>query len=291
MPTSTVIPVSEESTDDAVVEAPIRNVEARTKGLVARVNVQDNQRVEAGTVLVEIEDQDAKVRKAVAEAELAAEQAKLASVRAGIWLHASPPVRAAEALRERAEIDLRRAEQLHRVGELTESEMDALKAQYDQSVAAVAQARARELTHPAAAQAGPDHLALAQARVAAAEAKVQQADLEISYTRVKAPIAGIVMRRSVEVGQLVDGSRPLMAISATEDAWIVANYKEDQLARIRAGQRVAIDVAVLHGRALTGHVDSVSVGSVVIRIDDKPRDFALLPGMSIHVTVKTARGP
>ena len=288
---SVAVAVSEESTDDAVVEARFTNVEARTSGKVAAVSVQDNERVEAGAVLVEIDDHDAKSRKLTADTELATAQSKLAALRAGgTVLRASPPVAAAEAERNRAELDLRRSEQLRSLAELSQAEVDARRAEYDRSVAALAKARARDNGRPIAVKAGPEDIAVAEARVRVAEAKVEQAALEVSYTRIKAPIAGVVTRLSVEVGQTVDTSHPLMSISGLEDAWIVALYKEDRIAHIRPGQHVAIDVVGRRGGPLAGHVDRVSGGAVVIRIDDKPRDFALLPGMRTHVTVKTEPG-
>ena len=111
---------------------------------------------------------------------------------------------------------------------------------------------------------------------------------------------------------MADPSRPLMALTALDDVWIVANYKEDQIAEIKPGQPVTIKVDAFHGRVLNGHVDSLSGGSgarfsllppdnasgnftkvvqripVLIRFDDKVDDLTLRPGMSTYVTVKTA---
>jgi membrane fusion protein (multidrug efflux system) len=170
-----------------------------------------------------------------------------------------------------------------------------------------------------AAQAGPEQIeasraavAVARARVAQAEAGVEQAKLNVSYTQIKAQVRGLVSRRSVEVGQTVDPSRPLMAISALDDVWVVANFKEDQIAGIHEGEKVKLKVDAFPGRTFTAHVDSVQAGSgarfsllppdnasgnftkvvqripVLIRIDEKPADITLRPGMSSYVTVVTA---
>jgi membrane fusion protein, multidrug efflux system len=355
-----------ESTDDAFVEAHVASVAARIQGQVVRVNVKDNQLVDVGTVLVEVDDRDAKVRLVTAEADLLSAKANLAAAETQLTLteknvdanlrqakggvvqasalagssratieQAKADVEVAESRRALAEVELRRTEKLHSDGAVPQADLDARKALFDQAAAAVAQARAREqnavvgITNAAgsietahgrlvAAQAGPEQVeaaravvAVAKARVAQAEAAVEQAQLNLSYTQVKAQVRGVVSRRSVEVGQTVDPSRPLMAITALDDVWVVANYKEDQIAGIREGQPVTIKVDAFHGRTLNGHVDSLSGGSgarfsllppdnasgnftkvvqripVLIRIDERPSDITLRPGMSTYVTVKT----
>lgn len=357
-----------ESTDDAFVEGHVATVASRIQGQVVRVNVKDNQLVEVGTVLVEIDDRDSKVRLATADADLLSAKASLSSSetqlalteknadatlrqakggvvsasamvgssRAGID-QAKADVDAAESRRALAELDLRRSEKLRAEGSVAQADLDARKAAFDQAVAAVAQARAREqnalvgITNAAgtietaqgrlvAAQAGPEQIeaaraavAVARARVAQSEAALEQARLNVSYTKVLAQVRGLVSRRSVEVGQTVDPSRPLMALSSLDDVWVVANFKEDQIASIREGERVRLKVDAYPGRTLGAHVDSVQAGSgarfsllppdnasgnftkvvqripVLIRIDDKPQDITLRPGMSTYVTVETGR--
>ncbi|MBN9167540.1 MAG: HlyD family secretion protein [Myxococcales bacterium] len=356
-----------ESTDDAFVEAHVASVAARIQGQVIKVNVKDNQLVEVGDVLVEIDDRDAKVRLVTTEADLLSAKASLSAIETQLTLteknvdanlrqakggvvqasalagssratidQAKADVDAAESRRALAEIELQRATKLHGDGATAQADLDAKKALFDQAVAAVAQAKAREqnalvgITNAAgnietaqgrlvAAQAGPEQVeaaraavAVAKARVAQAEAAVDQAKLNLSYTQVKAQVRGVVSRRSVEVGQMADPSRPLMALTALDDVWIVANYKEDQIAEIKPGQPVTIKVDAFHGRVLNGHVDSLSGGSgarfsllppdnasgnftkvvqripVLIRFDDKVDDLTLRPGMSTYVTVKTA---
>jgi membrane fusion protein (multidrug efflux system) len=247
---------------------------------------------------------------------------------------AKADVDAAESRRTLAELDLRRSEKLRADGSVAQADLDARKAVYDQAVAAVAQARAREqnalvgITNAAgsietaqgrlvAAQAGPEQIeasraavAVARARVAQSEAALEQAKLNVSYTQVKAQIRGMVSRRSVEVGQTVDPARPLMAISSLDDVWVVANFKEDQIAGIHEGEHVTVKIDAYSGRKLSAHVDSVQAGSgarfsllppdnasgnftkvvqripVLIRLDDKPTDVILRPGMSTNVTVE-----
>jgi membrane fusion protein (multidrug efflux system) len=356
-----------ESTDDAFVEGHVATVAARVQGQVVRVNVKDNELVEIGTVLVEIDDRDQKVRLVTAEADLLSAKASLSSSetqlalteknadatlrqakggvvsasamagssRAGID-QAKADVVASESRRALAELELHRSEKLRADGAVAQADLDSRKALFDQAVAAVAQARAREqnavvgITNAAgsietaqgrlvAAQAGPEQIeaaraavAVARARVAQSEAALEQARLNVSYTRVLAQVRGVVSRRSVEVGQTVDPARPLMAISSLDDVWVVANFKEDQIAAIHAGEHVKLKVDAYPGRTLDAHIDSVQAGSgarfsllppdnasgnftkvvqripVLVRIDDKPQDITLRPGMSTYVTALTA---
>ncbi|MDB4942254.1 MAG: Membrane fusion component of tripartite multidrug resistance system [Labilithrix sp.] len=355
-----------ESTDDAFVEGHVATVAARIQGQVVKVAVKDNQLVEVGQVLVQIDDRDAKVRMVTAEADLMSAKANLSAMETQLALtektveanlrqakgglttasamigsskagidQAKADVDAAESRRALAELDLKRAEKLKADGAIAQAELDTRKAGYDQAVANVAQARAREqnaqvgTTSAAgsaesaqgrlvAAQAGPEQIeaaraavAVAKARVAQSEAALDQAKLNLSYTEVKAQVRGVVSRRSVEVGQTVDPSRPLMAISALDDLWVVANYKEDQIADIKEGESASVKIDAFPGRVFKGHVDSVQAGSgarfsllppdnasgnftkvvqrvpVLVRIDDKPADIALRPGLSTYVTITT----
>ncbi len=137
-----------------------------------------------------------------------------------------------------------------------------------------------------------------------------QAELNLSYTEVRAESSGMVARRSVEVGHSVSPERPLMAIVPLDDTWIVANFKEDQLAHMRAGQPVEVSVDSYSGRTFHGTVDSIAAGTgsrfsllpadnasgnftkvvqrvpVLVRLADAG-DVALRPGMSANVTVVT----
>lgn len=355
-----------ESTDDAFVEAHVASVASRIQGQVLKVNVKDNQTVEVGQVLVELDDRDAKVKLATAQADLLSAKANLTAMETQLALteknveanlrqakggvtqasalagtsravidQARADVSAAESRQSLAQTEFSRAEKLRADGAIPQADYDAKKALLDQAVAAVAQAKAREqsavvgISNAAggiesaqgrlvAAQAGPEQVeaaraavAVASARVAQAEAAVEQASLNLSYTKVVAQLRGVVSRRSVEVGQTVDPARPLMAVTALDDVWVVANFKEDQIAEMREGQKVKIKVDAFSGHPIAGHVDSLSGGSgarfsllppdnasgnftkvvqripVLIRLDEKPEGLTLRPGMSTYVTVTT----
>ena len=355
-----------ESTDDAFVEGHVASVASRSQGQVVKVNVKDNQLVDVGAVLVELDDREAKGKVVTTEADLQSARANLTvaevqlaltkknvdanlrqakggvvsatamagSSRAGID-QAKADVDSAESRRALAQIDLQRSEKLRADGAIAQADLDARKAAFDQAVAAVAQARAREQSAQVgttsaagsietaqgrlvAAQSGPEQIdaasaavAVATARVAQAQAAADQARLQLSYMVIKAQIRGVVSRRSVEVGQTVDPARPLMAISALDDMWVVANFKEDQIAHIKEGESATLKIDAFPGRTFAGHVDSVQAGSgarfsllppdnasgnftkvvqripVLVRIDEKPEGVTLRPGMSSYVTIKT----
>jgi membrane fusion protein (multidrug efflux system) len=353
-----------ETTNDAQVEGHVASVAARVSGQVQAVLVGDNQQVQAGDVLVVLDDRDLAARAAAARADLAATQAQaraaqtqlavteksahsnLVIARGGLAQAASvegttqagierarADVDAAESRRRLAEIELGRTQRLVESGALSQSELDVKRTAAEQASAAVEQARALYQSARAnienssgtvasargrliAAEAGPAQveaaraqLELSQARVAQAQAALDQAELNLSYTRVRAGISGVVARRSVEVGQIASPERPLMALVPLDDTWVVANFKEDQIAEMRPGQpaRVHIDT---YDRELSGHIDSLASGTgsrfsllppdnasgnftkvvqrvpVLIRLDPHA-ELTLRPGMSATATVIT----
>jgi membrane fusion protein (multidrug efflux system) len=133
-----------------------------------------------------------------------------------------------------------------------------------QARAAAAQAHANLAT----ARTAPQQLQVTQARAAAADAKVKQmqaalaqAELSLQYTTVKAPTAGVVSRKTVEVGQVIQPGQPVLALVALEDVWVTANFKETQLNEMRPGQRAVVEVDALGGKEFTGHVDSIAAAT------------------------------
>src|SRR6185295_8559632 len=143
----------------------------------------------------------------------------------------------------------------------------------------LAQSRAGEQQAHAelqSAQTAPSQIAATRARASSAEAHVltaranlAQAELNLQYAVVKAPARGVVSKRNLAVGQVVQAGQPLLAIVQLDDVWVTANYKETQLKSMRAGQRAKVDVDALGGRDFTGKVDSIA-GATGAR-------FSLLP--------------
>jgi membrane fusion protein, multidrug efflux system len=169
------------------------------------------------------------------------------------------------------------------------------------------------------AQTGPQQVAATQARAAAAAAKVEQqkaaleqAELNLQYATVKAPIAGVVSRKTAEAGQIVQTGQPLLALIPLENVWVTANFKETQLSDMKAGQKATVKVDAYGGKEFKAHVDSISAATgarfsmlppenatgnfvkVVQRIPVKivlepgqDPDHLLRPGMSVVPTVFT----
>ncbi len=245
-------------------------------------------------------------------------------------------VAAAQSALRLAETEHRRAQDLFAADAITRAEIDAREAALDQARARLEQAQAREQSARAgissgqgtlelaegrrqAAQTGPEQLAAAQAQVALTESRVKQAEaavrtaeLNLSYAAVRAPAAGVVSRRSVELGQTVAPDRPLLALVATRDLWVVANFKETQVGEMRPGQPAEVEIDAFSGRSLSGHVESIAGATgarfallppdnasgnfvkvvqrvpVLIRIDDAD-GIALRPGLSADVTVRVGQ--
>jgi membrane fusion protein (multidrug efflux system) len=133
-----------------------------------------------------------------------------------------------------------------------------------QARAGAAQAHANLAT----ARTAPQQIQVTQARAAAADAKVKQmqaalaqAELNLQYTTVKAPASGVVSRKTVEVGQVIQPGQPVLALVALQDVWVTANFKETQLKDMRAGQRAVVEVDALGGKEFSGHIDSIAAAT------------------------------
>jgi membrane fusion protein (multidrug efflux system) len=119
-----------------------------------------------------------------------------------------------------------------------------------------------------AAKTAPEQVEITKARAASADARVKQAratlaqaELNLERTSIKAPTSGIVSRKAVEVGQLVQPGQPLLALVSLDDVWVIANFKETQLDEVRVGQRARVEVDALGGRDFNGHVDSIAAAT------------------------------
>ena len=264
-----------ESTDDAYVQADYTSVAPKVSGYIADVLIADNQYVKAGQILAHIDDRDFRTALDQAQANLAAAEATVRNIDAQLGLQqaeilqADAAVAATRASLVFAREDALRYRKLVPTGagtvqraQQTEAARDALTARLQSNVAGVIAAQ-RKIdvlqTERAAAEAG----------VQRAQAVRQQTELNLSYTTIAAPVDGTVGARSLRVGQYVTAGTQLMAVVPLHAAYVVANFKETQLAHVRAGQPVNVDVDGLDGASLTGHVDSLAPASGL--------EFALLP--------------
>jgi len=306
---------SYESTDDAQVDGHINSISARISGHVIKLNVQDNQYVQAGTVLLEIDPADYQVAYDRAKADfedaqaaaisagvtvpitsvnttsqVSATEADVNSARAGIQVAqqqfeaAKARLLEAEANNVKAQNDLVRYKQLVDKQEISQQQYDQATAAAKASAAAVEGARAssdaaqQQVTQAQArlvqaqanwanANTAPKQMQVTRARATAALAEAQrkkadldQAELNLQYTKIVAPVNGIVSNRTVEVGQNVAPGQELLKLINLDDIWITANFKETQLREMKPGQRVTIEVDA-NGRKYNGTVNSFAAAS------------------------------
>lgn len=358
-----------EDTDDAQVDGNLYQISSRIAGQVVKVTVDDNQTVQAGQLLAEIDPTDYQVALDQAQANLASAQAEYAQATVNVPItqvtvgtmvsttasdvkgatdviaQAEKQVEAANARVAEAKANALKAQaDVDRYTPLVEKDVIS-KQQYDAAVAAAAASKAavaeaeaevlaaqnavasaRQRLAQAEAQSaqsvknGPDQVRVQQSRAAAAaaaiqqaQARVEQARLNLSYTRITAPVAGIVNKKNVEVGANLAAGQDLMTIIPLTDLWVTANFKETQLTHMRAGQKVTIKVDAYGGRKFSGKVTQIggATGSMLslfppenatgnyvkvvqrlpVRIDftnlqQEDGDYVLRPGLSVTPVVE-----
>ncbi len=342
--------ISHESTEDAFVEAHVVTISPKVAGHVARVPVIDNQKVDKGDLLAEVDPRDFQVALDIAQAQLQSANAskkeaealvavarntlaqKKASLNSSLASMAQAEAGVAEvrASYDRDEQDLQRSKRMANVGAVSRQEYDHAQAEASMSKAKlnsaqkqVDTANAQIVQAKAAVSGAENELRQAEAQVDVrmsemqeAEAAVQQAKLNLSYTRIVAPCAGFVTKKSVEPGAYVQVGQKLMAVVG-EDSWIVANFKETQISDMRKGQPVDIEVDAYPDVIFTGKVDSIQRGTgsrftllppenasgnfikVVQRVPVKIvlthgksiGEYLLAPGMSVIPTVNIRSNP
>ena len=318
-----IFSLSHVTSDDAQVDGHITPVLARVGGYVQNVLVNDNQQVKAGDLLVTLDDRDLRSRMAQADADLRAlvasvggdgkvgqAQAQLSAAQAGAAA-ADASVAQAKANADKAQSDLQRFRALAAKNIISGQQMDAATAA---SQAAAAQLLAAQRNAEAAreqiasASAG---LTAADARVASSRASRDQVALQLSYTHITAPQTGVVAKRSVEVGQLVNPGQPLMTVVPLATVWVTANLKETQVRDVHPGDKVDFSVDAYPGVTFHGIVESISpatgarfsllppdnatgnftkvVQRIPVRIAVTSQDpqRPLRPGMSADVTITT----
>ncbi len=270
-----------ESTDDAQVEGHIIPVLSKVGGYVDAVTVQDNDSVSTGDTLVRIDDAEYKVRLAQADADLAAARAAAGTgentgqAEAAVATAASEQaaldaqISAARANEAKALSDLQRTKELAAKQIVSQQQLDAAQAAASAATAnlqAVEKQAAAGGSSVVNARAG---VRVAQARLEAARAARENAALQLSYTAVTAPVSGVVSKKMVELGQLVQPGQQLMSVVADTGVWVTANFKETQLSDMHVGQQVAIDVDAYGSYEAEGVVQSLSPATGA--------KFALLP--------------
>jgi membrane fusion protein, multidrug efflux system len=257
------------STDDAYVDGTVALVSSRVPGSVVRLFVEDNWQVAGGQPLLILDSRDYQARVDEAEAQLErAEQsvdqlyAQLDAAEAGLNL--------ADSQLRMAQIDYERQRKLNAQGVVSRESYD--QAETGERVAIADKALAEHQVEQARAALGgnvDDSSRYERPIVQQARAALQMAKLDLSYTEIRAPLGGIVTRKSVHVGNRIQPGEPLLAIVPVNRLYITANYKETQLTDVRVGQPAKIEADIYPGYTYEGHVDSISVGTGAA--------FALLP--------------
>jgi membrane fusion protein (multidrug efflux system) len=263
------------STDDAYVQADNTTVAPKISGYLDQVLVNDNDQVKAGQILAHIDDRDfraaldqAKATVAVAEAVIADKLAQL-EVQQSVIDAAKASVAVDAANQSFADQDEKRYATLAQTGagsvqnaQQSTSRNAAARATTARDTASLATSVKRVDTLKA-------ELAQAKATLALDQAAQRQAELNLSYTIVSAPIDGVAGNRTLRVGQYVQAGTQLMAVVPVQGAYVVANYKETQLTDVHPGQQARIAVDMFPGVTFLGHVDSLAPAS--------GQEFALLP--------------
>jgi membrane fusion protein (multidrug efflux system) len=271
------------STDNAHVEARVSTISSRVPGSVEAVLVDDNQEVKEGEVLLRIDgrDFDAAVDQARAVVSIAQGQYDAAalgvplvhrSLRSQVQEVRSALAGAAEGELKRAQAERGRMQRLVDSRIVAQEELDNADAAFKVAQAKVGgiQATLRQVEgRRGEVDVRQAEMKTAAGRLAEALAKQREAEHRLEYTLIRAPFAGRVTRKNVEIGQIVSVGQPLLALVSTRDVWVIANFKESQLAGVRAGQPVAIEVDMYPDLRLRGWVDSIQAGT--------GSRFALLP--------------
>ncbi|MDK2124604.1 HlyD family secretion protein [Parachitinimonas caeni] len=258
------------TTDNAQIDGHIVPISARVSGFVRELNIEENRQVAKGDALVKIDDRDfiAKLNQAEADLNIAIASAGRhgETGQAGAQVnYAQANAAAANATIQQAEANLTRARNdLERSRSLAAKSMVS-QAQLDNAEAAVRVAEAQLKTARETAQAASQQIGVSTAGLRSAQAKVDSAralrDLaanQLADTKINAPIGGVISKRAVEIGQLIQPGQTLFNIVPTDKVWVVANLKETDVSRVKVGQKAEIEVDAYPGQRFSGEVESFS---------------------------------
>ncbi|MCW8347227.1 HlyD family secretion protein [Vibrio sp. ZSDZ65] len=264
-----------ESTDNAYLQGDITNISPKVSGYIVKSYVTDNQLVKKGDLLVQIDDRDYQATLDQANAHLSVIQSSVHNLIAQQTLQrsqisqAESRVDSAQAEYDRALQQSARSRSLHQRNYASQDEVDSMLAQQKVALAVLEEAKANVVASNDQMTVIASEIAQAKASVTEAQAQVEQAQLNLDYTKVYAPNDGIIGKRSVREGLLVQSGAPLMSLVPNNNVWIEANFKETQLNGIHKGQSVEVELDAFPGQPLKGVVDSFSPATGA--------KFALLP--------------
>lgn len=306
-----------ETTDDAQVDGDISPVVARVSGYVKEIRFTDNQHVNAGDTLVVLDDQDYRIKLEQAKAGLASAKANVGVSKSNVGsVQANVPpaqanVEAAQVKVWKATQDFNRYQNLLNDHAITQAQFDEVRAEKEAAEAQLAAAQKQVAALGEQVSATREQVTATASNIALQEAAVDFAQLQLSYTVIVAPVSGIVSKRNIQTGQLVQTGQTLFSIVNDSSIYVTANFKETQIGKIKDGQPVDIDVDAFPDTTFKGQVQNFSgatgakfsllppdnatgnfvkvVQRVPIRIlfTDLNREWRerLRPGLSVNVSV------
>ncbi|MEP7343615.1 MAG: HlyD family secretion protein [Gemmatimonadaceae bacterium] len=272
---------SHASTDNAQVDGHIMPVLARVGGFVKLAGPEENAAVRAGDTLVVIDPSEYRVKLASAEADyeaarviaggrgVAGQSQALVQSATSQQAALESQIRAAQATYQKAMSDMARLQELADKQVVSRQQLDAAQWAVTNAAASLEGVQRQAAGATAGISGAEAGERLAQARLRAASAVRDNAQLQLSYTTITAPRGGVVSRRQIETGQVVQPGQPLLTIVDDRDVWVSANFKETQLSRLRVGQKADLDIDAYEGCVAQGVVESLSAATGA--------RFALLP--------------
>jgi membrane fusion protein (multidrug efflux system) len=310
--------LAHESTDDAYVDGKVVTVSAEVTGNVSKVYIDDNQPVKAGDLLVEIEDRHYRLTAEEKEARWKRMNAEETEIRLSIeekiraLERAKAELEAAQAEEQLASKEKERYQRLLEEQSVSRSRYDDAEAKWQVAAARTKAARAALAENTVGVENLKAGRVIQRGKIREALASLDLAKLSLHKTEVRAPVSGRVARKNVEAGKFVSAGQPLLSIVDGSDIWIVANFKETQIEKMKVGDPVDIRVDAYPNRVFRGRVDSFQPGTgsvfsllppenssgnfvkvvqrvpvkIVLDSPGKP-DRALWPGMSVVPYVST----
>ena len=266
----------QQSTNDAFVSADFTLVAPRVAGFIKEVLVEDNQQVKAGQLLALIDDRDLRAAAEAADADTLVAAAQLQNARAtlerqtSVIAQAQATVVAAKAAMAFADHELNRYNHLAGVGAGTVQNAQQARTRIDQAAAHLANATAVLAAERKQVEILSAQRDAAEGGLKRAHAALEMASYELSYTRIVAPVDGMVGERAVRVGAYVTPGSKILAVVPLAQAYVIGNFQETQLTDVQAGQAVVVRVDSLGGEALTGRVESIAPATGVTFAAVKP---------------------
>lgn len=247
-----------ESTDDAYVKTARVSISANVAGRVVELAVHDNQAVHTGDLLYQLDDSTFRVAVEEAEAQLATARLRIGMLKANYRQRQSELASARDTMAfQQSEFD--RQQRLLGAGIASQAQVDKARHALDEARAAIAGAQQESAAVVAQLGGNPTLEPDQHPAVKEAQARLDRARLNLSYTVVRTPSDGVVTRvEELQVGSYVNASVPVFALVSTADVWLEANFKEDQLVHMRVGQEASVNVDSYPGKTFKGKVVSVS---------------------------------